>query len=93
MQQASESMLNWCTDNELVINVGKTKEMFFSNLRFNPVCDDLFLNDLKLQRVVNFTNLGTILDSKMNFKLNTENMYIVTKSPATNFHYEAVVFP
>ena len=56
MQQASELMIKWCTDNELVINVGKTKEMFFSNLRFNPVCDDLFLNDSKVDRVANFTS-------------------------------------
>ena len=61
-------MFNWWTDNELDINNGKTKEMFYSNLRSNPVCDDLFLNDSKVDRVANLIYLGTILDSKTNFK-------------------------
>ena len=34
----------------------------------------LFLNDSKVDRVANFTYLGTILDSKMNFKLNVEHI-------------------
>ena len=50
--------------------------MFFNNLRFNPVCDYLFLNDSKVlvDRVANLTYLGTILNSKMNFKLNMEHI-------------------
>ena len=74
LQQASESLGNWCYDNELIINVSKTKEMVFSNLRFTPSCDYLILNDMCVDRVENFKYLGTILDSKLNFKLNSDHV-------------------
>ena len=41
LQQASESLMNWCANNNLTINVRKTKEMFFSNWRCSPTCYDL----------------------------------------------------
>ena len=65
--------------------------MFFNNLRFNPVCDYLFLNDSKVlvDRVANLTYLGTILNSKMNFKLNMEH---IVKKAQKNCFYEVVVF-
>ena len=84
------SMLNWCTDNEVIINVGKTKEMFFSYLRFNPGCHDLYVNDSKVDRVANFTYLGTIVDSKMNLKLNVE--HIVKKAQKRIFIMKQLSF-
>ena len=74
LQQASESLMNWWTNNNLLIDVGKTKEMIFSNWRFSPSCDDLILNDVHVDRVENFKYLGTILDSKLNFKINTDHV-------------------
>ena len=74
LQQASESLMNWCTNNNLLINVGKSKEMFLSNWRFSTSCDDLILNDVHVDRVENFKYLGTILDSKLNFKMNTDHV-------------------
>ena len=53
----------------------------FSNLRFNPVCDNLLLNDSKVDRGATFPCVGTIVDSKMNFKLNTEHIVKKARKP------------
>ena len=47
--------------------------MFFSNWRFSPSCDDLILNDVHVDRAENFRYLGTVLDGKLNFKMNTDH--------------------
>ena len=73
LQQASESFMNWFANNNLIIHVGKTKEMVFSNLGFTPSCDDMILNDVHVDKVENFKYLGTILDSELNFKMNTDH--------------------
>ena len=71
-QQASESLINWCANHNLLIDVRKTTERFFSNRRFSPACYDLILNDVHVVRVQNFKCLHTILDSKLNFKMNSD---------------------
>ena len=48
--------------------------MFFSNWRFSPSCDDLILNDVHVDRAENFRYLGTVLDGKLNFKMNTDRV-------------------
>ena len=43
LQQASESLVNWCNDSKLIIKVSKTMVIFFIDLNFTASCDHFFL--------------------------------------------------
>ena len=72
LPSAAIELVDWFQRNELVLNVGKTKELIFSNARDNPICDNLMINGTSVEQVESFTYLGTVVDSKLNFKSNTE---------------------
>ena len=65
-----ERFSNWCRNNSLGLNIKKTKEMFndFTN---PPVIPDLFTDGVKIERVSEYKQLGTVLDNKLNFNKNT----------------------
>ena len=65
-----ERFSNWCRNNSLDLNIKKTKEMFndFTN---PPVIPDLFTDGVKIERVSEYKQLGTVLDNKLNFNKNT----------------------
>ena len=72
--------MNWCNDNELIIIVRQTEEMFFSHLGLTSSCNYLILNDTCVDRVDNFKYLGKIIDSKLNFKLHSNHVVEKTKN-------------
>jgi len=87
LKQMTDSLLNtstatlsdWCSLNNLTLNVTKTKELIFSNKRHNPICDKLTVNGKPVERVTHFKYLGTILDEKLNFEANTEHIISKTR--------------
>ena len=52
---AAIELVDWFQSNELVLNVGKTKELIFSNARDNPTCDNLIINGTSVEQVESFT--------------------------------------
>lgn len=78
MSDAACVLSDWCNDNDLILNVSKTKEMYIMNQRFNPPCTPLEINDTCVESVQSFKYLGTIIDSKLKFQLNTD--YVIDKA-------------
>jgi hypothetical protein len=72
LSTTANDMASWCARNELVLNASKTKDLCFSNLRFNPVCDDIVIDGTAIEKVESFKYLGTTLHCKLNFQQNTE---------------------
>ena len=61
IHHAADTLLNWCTNLDLVINVTKTKDMIFSNARDSPNPDQLVINTTTVEQVDKFKYLGTVL--------------------------------
>ena len=57
----------WREDNNLLINISKTKDIVFSN----PNPPALVINNIQLERVNCYTYLGTVLTNKLSFSENT----------------------
>ena len=52
---------NLCRDNSLDLNVKKTKEMLIEFRKAPTVIPDLFIDGVKVERVSEYKNLGTVL--------------------------------
>ena len=64
-------LTKWCRNNQLTININKTKVMLFGsrNMLKRGTRNDIFINETKLQYVNRFNYLGIKLDSSLTFKL------------------------
>ena len=60
MDIAARYLAGWYHDNDLFLNVLKTKELFLCNLRDNPVHDNLIIDGNSVEQVDSFTYLGTV---------------------------------
>ena len=67
--------MNWCDTNCLDINVGKTKEMVVDFRRNPSPIPPLTIAGETVERVEEYRYLGTIVDNKLNFHVNTERIY------------------
>ena len=65
---AAHDMDGWCHDNDLVLNVSKTKELLLSNLRDNPVHDSLIIDGNSVEQVDSFKYLGIVINNKLRFQ-------------------------
>ena len=72
--------VSWCKENALSLNVGKTKEMLFDFRSSSTSPDPLFIEGQEVKRVDSYTYLGTIIDSKLSFSENTDNIYCRAQS-------------
>ena len=71
MSHAATELAGWCTDNDLILNVSKTKELMLCNLRDSPVHCNLNINGNDVEQVESVKYLGTVLDEKLKFNANT----------------------
>ena len=55
-----ERFSNWCRDNSLDLNVKKTKEMLIDFRKAPFVIPDLFIDDMKVERVIEYKYLRTV---------------------------------
>ena len=65
----------WCKDNYLDLNVKKTKEMLIDFRKTPTNVPSLFIDNVEVERVVEYKYLGTVLDNKLSFKANTEHVH------------------
>ena len=70
-----EKFSTWCTDNYLDLNVKKTKELVIDFRRMPTTVPDLYIDDVKVERVNEYKYLGTVIDNKLNFDSNTHTIH------------------
>ena len=69
-----KTFVNWCAENFLELNVKKTKEMVVDFRKF-PSHSPLYINGEIVELVDEYKYLGTILDKKLNFNSNVQQVY------------------
>ena len=63
--------IDWCKRNHFVLNVHKTKEIIFDFRKIPNVTDPVEINNVPVEIVHEFKYLGTVVDDKLNWNLNT----------------------
>ena len=66
-----ERMVGWCADNNLKLNVSKTKEMIVDFRRKKTLIRPLSLNGVEVEQVESFRFLGTTISSDLSWDKNT----------------------
>lgn len=67
-------MVGWCSENNLDLNVSKTKEMIMDFRRSKDPLDPLLINGDVVEQVETFRFLGTIISSNLSWNQNTESI-------------------
>ena len=70
-QQVTE-VTRWCKDNYLDLKVDKTRETV--DLRKKGDVGELIIEGVTVERVIEYNYLGTVLDNKLTFECNTNNI-------------------
>lgn len=75
LQKDIETIVNWCSENELQLNINKCNAMTFTRKHPNFIQTYNYnINNRPLNRVNSYKDLGIILDSKLNFHLHSNNI-------------------
>jgi len=75
LQTEMELFAEWCKQNCLDLNPSKTKELVIDFHKDVSIIPTLLVNNQPIERVELYKYLGTILDHKLNFQLNSENIF------------------
>jgi len=67
-------IINYFKDNDLIINVDKCNVMIF-NVKTKNIRISIKINNQELEMVNNYKYLGVTIDTKLNFKLNNDQLY------------------
>ena len=67
-------MVGWCSDNNLELNVSKTKEMIVDFRKKKTPLSPLFINGQSVERVDSFKFLGTIISSNLKWDENIQSI-------------------
>lgn len=74
-RQDISTLSDWCRDNFLQINVNKTKEVIVDfRTKKNPLLP-VYIDDCVVENVSEYKYLGTVIDNKLNWNSNTEQVY------------------
>ena len=74
-EEEVNQFVSWCSENSLNLNVGKTQEMVFDFRRSGVPPRPLVIDGQEVCRVNTYKYLGTIIDSKLTFNENTDNIF------------------
>ena len=101
-----ETITNWCDDNNLILNVSKTKELIVDFRTNKTPMEPLLINDTPVDTVTTFKFLGTYVTNDLTWGFNSDNIllkarqrlyflrklnsYCVNKTILTNF-YRAII--
>ena len=78
MDIPAHDLAGWCHDNDLFLNVLKTKELLLCNLRDNPVHNSLIIDGNNVEQVDSFKYLGTVIDKRLRFQ--EHSMEVIKKA-------------
>ena len=67
-EREMQGFIKWCTNNFLVVNVKKTKEMVLDFNKKGTIVPPLNVNGEVVERVATYTYLGVEIDNKLTFK-------------------------
>ena len=76
LQKDLDGLANWCVDNEIYINIDKTKAMFFGSrakIESSPL-PDFFIGDTAIQRAQTYTYLGIKLDEQLTLETHANSV-------------------
>ena len=73
-EEVIQSFVGWCTDNHLILNTEKTKEMIVDFRKVQNQSDHIVINDTLVERVKSFKYLGVVIESKMTWTENIDNV-------------------
>ena len=72
-------MVRWCEENNLILNISKTKEMIIDfRKKISTPLSPLYINGEVVERVNSFRFLGTTIHDSLSWELNTS--LIISKS-------------
>ena len=76
LQMDLDSLTNWCVDNEIYINIDKTKIMYFgSKAKINSAAlPKLQIDGIAIQRVHSYTYLGLKLDEQLSLETHANEL-------------------
>ena len=75
--------VDWCTDNKLVLNETKTKELIFDFRRIKAPQEDIVIKNVPVEIVHSFKYLGCIIDDKLTFQQHAD--YVLKKACQRRF--------
>ena len=78
MDIAAHDLAGWCHDNDLFLNVSKTKELLLCNLRDNPVYENLIIDGHNVEQVDSFKYLETVIEERLRFQ--EHSMEVIKKA-------------
>ena len=67
--------VKWCSDHNLLLNVNKTKELIFDFRKSDNYHKPLSIEGSEVDIGQSYKYLGTIIDDKLSWSLNTDNIY------------------
>ena len=70
-----KGVTDWCTDHNLLLNVKKTKELIFDFRKSQTTHKQLSIAGSDVDIVHSYKYLGTIIDDKLTWSLNVDNIY------------------
>ena len=73
-----DRFVDWCDQNYLQLNIGKTKEMVIDFRRKVPVYSDVAIKGETVEKVETYRYLGIVIDHKLSWKQNLK--YIIKKT-------------
>ena len=69
-----ETTVNWCRENNLLLNVSKTKELIVDFRKYKNTKDPLVINGQEVNQVSSFKFLGTHIADNMKWQENTADI-------------------
>lgn len=75
LQHETDIFAEWCRQNCLDLNPLKTKEIVVDLQKNTTIIPSLSVNNQVIERVESFKYLGTIIDQRLTFHLNSETIF------------------
>ena len=69
-----DNVFSWCTENRMMLNLGKTKEMVVHNCQSPPVIQTLVVDGTSIECVQNFRILGLELQDSLTWSKHIESL-------------------
>ena len=83
------SLVSWCEDNNLTLNLDKTKEMMVDMRKKRRPHQPLYIRELEVERVSSFKYLGIHISYDLTWSFNTTQLVKRAQQPMAVFSEEA----
>jgi hypothetical protein len=73
-RQEVNNFVDWCEENYLDLNTGKTKEMIFDTRRKKGSHEPIMIAGVEVEQVESYRYLGVVIDNKLSWHANTDQI-------------------